>query len=65
MLDLAYCFDDDGLGVPGNWQTGYYGYAYLESPGNGTNGIDDDDDGMIDERRDDGIDNDGDWLTYS
>ncbi len=65
VLDLAYCFDDDGLGVPGNWQTGYYGYAYLESPGNGTNGIDDDDDGMIDERRDDGIDNDGDWLTYS
>ncbi|MFO7524475.1 MAG: hypothetical protein R6W68_03395 [Ignavibacteriaceae bacterium] len=65
VLDLAYCYDDNGLGVPDNWVTGYYGYAYLESPGNGTNGIDDDDDGMIDERRDDGIDNDGDWVGYS
>lgn len=65
ILDLAYCYDDNGLGVPDNWVTGYYGYAYLESPGNGTNGIDDDDDGMIDERRDDGIDNDGDWVGYS
>jgi len=65
ILDLAYCYDGDGLGQPGNWLTGYYGYAYLESPGNGTNGIDDDDDGMVDERRDDGIDNDGDWVPYS
>ena len=30
-----------------------------------TNGIDDDEDGMIDERRDDGIDNDGDWVSYT
>jgi hypothetical protein len=65
ILDLAYCYDDNGLGLPGNWLTGYYGYAYLESPGNGSNGIDDDDDGMIDERRDDGIDNDGDWISYT
>ena len=66
ILDLAYCYDDDGLGQPGAWSTGYYGYAYLESPGNvTTNGVDEDNDGMIDERRDDGIDNDGDWLKYS
>ncbi|MEO0205582.1 MAG: hypothetical protein ABIL22_02770 [candidate division WOR-3 bacterium] len=64
-LDLAYCYDSNGLGVPDNWQTGYYGYAYLESPGNGFDGIDNDEDGMIDERRDDGIDNDGDWISYS
>lgn len=64
-LDLAYCYDSNGLGVPDNWQTGYYGYAYLESPGNGFDGIDNDQDGMIDERRDDGIDNDGDWIPYS
>ena len=63
-LDLAYAFDQDGKGVPNSWATGYYGYAYLESPGNGTNGIDDDEDGLIDERRDDGIDNDGDWKTF-
>lgn len=64
-LDLAYAFDDNGLGVPGSWKTGYYGYAYLESPGNPFDGIDNDEDGMIDERRDDGIDNDNDWVPYS
>lgn len=64
QLDLAYAFDDNGKGLPGNWATGYFGYAYLESPGNGTNGIDDDEDGLIDEKRDDGIDNDGDWTPY-
>lgn len=64
-LDLTYCFDTDGLGTPNNWKTGYYGYAYLESPGNGTNGIDDDEDGMIDEKRDDGIDNDHDWVPFT
>ncbi|MCW8849912.1 MAG: hypothetical protein OQJ81_08030, partial [Melioribacteraceae bacterium] len=64
QLDLTYAYDDDGFGVPGRWITGYYGYAYLESPGKGFNGIDDDEDGIIDERRDDGIDNDGDWIPY-
>ncbi|MCB0729720.1 MAG: hypothetical protein KDC88_01700 [Ignavibacteriae bacterium] len=63
-LDLTYAYDDDGFGVPGRWITGYYGYAYLESPGIGSNGIDDDEDGIVDERRDDGIDNDGDWVPY-
>jgi len=63
-LDLTYAWDHLGKGVPGNWITGYYGYAYLESPGNATNGKDDDGDGMTDERRDDGIDNDGDWVSY-
>lgn len=66
QLDLAYGYDDNGLGTPGNWgPVGYLGYAYLESPGNPFNGIDDDEDGMTDERRDDGIDNDGDWNAYS
>lgn len=64
IADLAYCYDDNGLGLPDNWKTGYYGYAYLESPGNGIDAIDNDQDGMIDEKRDDGIDNDGDWLPY-
>ena len=52
------------MAPPDNWKTGYYGYAYLESPGNAENGIDDDLDGMVDERRDDGIDNDGDWSPF-
>ncbi len=67
-LDMAYAFDQDGRGTSdfGTWSpTGYIGYAYLESPGNPFNGFDDDLDGLIDERRDDGIDNDGDWQAYS
>ncbi|MDQ7817218.1 MAG: hypothetical protein RDU14_09385 [Melioribacteraceae bacterium] len=64
-LDIAYSFDADGVAPPNNWKTGYVGYAFLESPGNGFNGIDDDEDGMVDERRDDGIDNDGDWVSFT
>jgi len=70
LLDLAYAYDKDGIAPPNSWKTGYVGYAYLESPGNADNGINDDEDTdifgveMIDERRDDGIDNDGDWVTY-
>jgi len=65
FLDLTYAYDYDGKGAPGGWKTGYYGYAYLESPGNPWDGIDNDQDGMIDERRDNGIDDDGDWVGYS
>lgn len=64
LLDLTYAFDADGWAPPNRWKTGYVGYAYLESPGNALNGIDDDEDGMVDERRDDGIDNDGDWASF-
>lgn len=70
FLDLAYAFDNDLKAPPDNWVTGYVGYAFLESPGNSFNGINDDEDTdiygvpMIDEKRDDGIDNDGDWVTY-
>ena len=71
-LDLAYAFDSDGISLdpPPQWNTGYIGYAFLESPGNATNGINDDEDTdvfgaeMIDERRDDGIDNDKDWVPF-
>lgn len=63
-LDLTYAYDGDGYGVPNRFITGYYGYAYLESPGNETNGIDDDEDGVVDESRSDGIDNDHDWIGY-
>jgi len=64
-LDLAYAWSTSGLGVPGNYKTGYVGYAYLESPGNPWNGIDDDEDVMIDERRDDNIDNNHNWIAFS
>ncbi len=57
---MMYLWDDDGkghLGLP----VGYLGCKYLESPSNPVNNFDDDGDGMVDERQDDGIDNDKDW----
>lgn len=42
-MDLAYTWDSNGLGV-GGWETGYAGYAFLESPGNQFDGIDNDGD---------------------
>ena len=43
-LDLAYTWDSNGIGQ-GGWETGYCGYAFLESPGNPFDGIDNDGDG--------------------
>ena len=65
ILDIAYCWAPGGIGNPGNWKTGYLGFAYLESPGNPYDGIDNDQDGMIDERRDDNIDNNHNWVSYT
>ncbi|MFU8859037.1 MAG: hypothetical protein ACNA8K_01310 [Cyclonatronaceae bacterium] len=51
-LDLAFAWDFDGIGSPGLWgPVGTAGYAFLESPGNSTDGIDNDDDGITDESR--------------
>ena len=52
-LDIAYAFDGDGIGQPGNWSpVSYAGYAFLESPGIAVNNFDDDDDGIREELRD-------------
>ncbi len=65
-IDIAYAWDNDFTGQTGFvGKPGYVGYAFLESPGNPFDGIDNDEDGLIDERRDDGLDNDGDWRPYS
>ena len=50
-IDMAYSWDIDGIGQ-GGFPTGTMGFAYLESPGLGYDGIDNDGDGLIDERRD-------------
>jgi len=42
-MDLAYTWDSNGMGT-GGWETGYAGYAFLESPGNQFDGIDNDGD---------------------
>ncbi|MEA3286303.1 MAG: hypothetical protein U9Q77_02860 [Candidatus Marinimicrobia bacterium] len=66
-IDIVYGWDDDAVGDPvfGTTIPGFFGYKFLESPGEPRDGIDNDVDGMIDESMQDGIDNDGDWRPYS
>ena len=69
--NMVFAWDADGRSdIPGR-EPGYFGYKFLESPGLGSeiingqffpgDGIDNDNDGMVDESWTDGIDNDGDW----
>jgi hypothetical protein len=51
-LDLVYTWDYNGHGQFGT--TGYLGYAYLETPGNPVDAIDNDEDGITNEKRDGG-----------
>jgi len=56
-LNLVYTWDKNGHGrnlTSTCARTGYLGYAYLETPGNPFDGIDNDLDGITDERRDGG-----------
>ncbi len=50
-LDMSYSWDVSGRGV-GNVKTGTMGFAYLESPGAPNDFIDNDDDGLVNEKRD-------------
>jgi hypothetical protein len=57
VLNLVYTWDRRGHGkdLSGNCGiTGYLGYAYLETPGNSVDGIDNDEDGITDELRNGG-----------
>lgn len=47
--NLVYAWDPDGKSDLPNIAPGYFGYKFLESPNNSTDGIDNDDDGIIDE----------------
>ncbi|MFL2983011.1 MAG: hypothetical protein ACJZ12_01300 [Candidatus Neomarinimicrobiota bacterium] len=60
--DMVYQWDHDNWSTSyGGFRPAYFGWSFLESPGNPHDGIDNDEDGMIDESQFDGIDNDGDW----
>lgn len=61
--DITYVWDKSGLASNG-LPTGYFGFAFLESPGLDKNGIDDDDDGIVDENQNNDIDEDGDWKAW-
>jgi len=51
-LEMCYSWDLDGEMIGGGGVPGTMGVAFLESPGIPTDGIDNDQDGVIDERRD-------------
>lgn len=51
FLDMAFSWDIDMIGEAGE-QPGIMGFAFLESPGISYDGLDNDDDGIIDEKRD-------------
>ncbi len=52
-LNISYAWSTVSYGSPGNWSpVGYAGYAFLESPGISDDHIDNDRDGLTDERRD-------------
>lgn len=56
FLDVVYGWDSDGLADPTNagesrYELGYAGFAFLESPANDANSLDDDQDGIVDESR--------------
>ena len=52
-LDIAYCYDYENVGYPGGYSpVPVTCYGFLESPTLGYDGIDSDEDGLVDERRD-------------
>lgn len=62
--DMVYQWDHNSWSNSyGGFKPVYFGWSFLESPGNPYDGIDNDGDGMVDESQFDGIDNDGDWLA--
>lgn len=53
LLNISFAWSTVPFGSPGSWSpVGYSGYAFLESPGISDDNIDNDLDGLTDERRD-------------
>ncbi|MFA6468461.1 MAG: hypothetical protein WCW35_06150 [Bacteroidota bacterium] len=62
--DITYAWSDgdvSNLGLP----LGYFGFAFLESPGISNDGVDNDNDGITDESQGNALDEDGDWTKYT
>ncbi|MCH7682044.1 hypothetical protein IID10_22220 [candidate division KSB1 bacterium] len=53
-LDITFAFDSDNIGDTGWGPVGTIGFAFLESPSNEFDGLDNDADGLIDESRSSG-----------
>lgn len=53
VMDISYAWATDSTGLPGDWSpVGLAAYAFLESPGIDNDNIDNDMDGLTDERKD-------------
>lgn len=63
LEDITYAWSASMLSEEG-WPMGYFGFAFLESPGLPFDGVDNDEDGLIDEAQNNNIDDDGDWRGY-
>ncbi len=62
--DITYQWDVTGVNPQGK-RSGYFGFAFLQSPGNDHDGIDNDEDGLIDESQYNGIDDNHNWVSYT
>lgn len=56
-LNTCYSWDLDGVPMGGGKQPGVFGLAYLESPGIPYDNVDNDEDGLLDEKRDNKAEN--------
>ena len=63
LLDITYTWTS-GLSSRG-LKVGYFGFAFLESPGIDDDHIDNDDDGLIDENQFNHIDENNNWRRYT
>jgi hypothetical protein len=61
-VNMAFAWDEDFRESNFVGDPGFVGIAYLQSPGNDEDGIDNDVDGMVDESPFNGIDDDGDGV---
>jgi len=62
-VNMAYAWDSDFTESNFTGDPGFVGIAYLRSPGNPFDGIDNDGDGLVDESTSNGIDDNGDGVV--
>ncbi|MCI0596885.1 MAG: hypothetical protein L0Z48_10160, partial [candidate division Zixibacteria bacterium] len=62
--DITYTWNRGGRTLDKGLPIGFFGFAFLESPGLANDGIDNDLDGLVDESQSNGIDDDGDWEPW-
>jgi len=63
--DITYVWDSAKMWRADNSPpVGYFGFAFLESPGIDNDGRDNDEDGLVDESQYNGIDDDKDWRPW-